>query len=95
MDKNWKELLFQSVKEHNEIAEGKRKPSRVFKASDVSAIRAATGLSQERFARLIDVKIGTLRNWEQGRREPTGPAKALFKALKAKPVEVLEALSAG
>ncbi len=38
--------------------------------------------------------MGTLRNWEQGRREPTGPAKALLRAIKNDPVHVLTALAA-
>ncbi|MEZ1318133.1 helix-turn-helix domain-containing protein [Pseudomonas fluorescens] len=51
------------------------------------------GLTQARFAALIDVQLSTLRNWEQGRREPTGPAKALLKAIHNDPVHVLNALS--
>jgi putative transcriptional regulator len=42
---------------------------------------------------LINVQIGTLRNWEQGRREPTGPAKALLRAIKRDPEHVLAALN--
>ena len=53
----------------------------------------ATGLTQEKFCKLIDVKMGTLKNWEQGRREPTGPAKALLRAIKNDPEHVLTALS--
>lgn len=53
-----------------------------------------TGLSQPKFAQLLHVGVGTLRNWEQGRREPTGPAKALLRAIKADPKAVLKALAA-
>lgn len=89
-------LLMQSIEEMDEIVRGERAPSREFHvdAMQVKAVRAATGLSQERFARLIEVQVATLRNWEQGRREPTGPARALLKALKAKPAEVIQALRA-
>ena len=62
-------------------------------ALEVKAVRRATGLSQTKFAEVIDVQIGTLRNWEQGRRSPTGPAKALLKAIRNDPKHVLEALS--
>ena len=55
----------------------------------VKEIRKKTGLTQEKFSQLIDVNLGTLRNWEQGRREPTGPAKALLKAINNDPVHVL------
>jgi len=43
---------------------------------DVKAIRARTGLSQAQFARSIGVKKATLVNWEQGRRQPQGLARA-------------------
>ncbi len=80
----FKELL-ESVKEADAIMRGKAKPSRTFEYPDpeVLAIRARTGLSQEKFATLIGVKPSTLRNWEQGRRQPTGPAKALLRILEA------------
>ena len=58
----------------------------------VKDIRQATGLSQARFATIIDVQVGTLRNREQGRREPTDPAKALVRAI-SDPKHVLRALA--
>ncbi|HTE41799.1 MAG TPA: helix-turn-helix domain-containing protein [Steroidobacteraceae bacterium] len=63
-------------------------------AEGVKSIRALTGLSQPKFARLLNVDVGTLRSWEQGRREPTGSAKALLKAIKHDPRPVLRALVA-
>ena len=57
-------------------------------------IRALTDLSQPKFATILNVDVGTLRNWEQGRREPTGPAKALLRAIRNNPKAVLEALVA-
>jgi len=61
-------------------------------AVDVSAIRASTGLSQGAFARSIGVAKGTLLNWEQGRRRPTGPAQVLLAMLARKPSLVRELL---
>jgi putative transcriptional regulator len=60
---------------------------------DVRRIRAATGLSQVKFAELLSIEVSTLRNWEQGRRDPTGPARALLRAIRNNPVEVIKALS--
>ena len=60
---------------------------------DVRAIRAVTGLSQAKFAELLSIEVATLRNWEQGRREPTGAARALLRAIRNNPVAVIEALS--
>ena len=61
---------------------------------DVRSIRAVTGLSQAKFAELLSIEVSTLRNWEQGRREPTGPARALLRAISNNPIEVIKALSA-
>ncbi len=87
--------LFESVTQMDEIVHGVREPSREFHIApiEVADIRKATGLSQAKFATLIDVQVGTLRNWEQGRREPTGPAKALLCAISKDPKNVLQALA--
>ena len=60
---------------------------------DVRAIRAATGLSQSKFAELLSIEVSTLRNWEQARRDPTGPARALLRAIRNDPVAVIRALT--
>ncbi len=60
---------------------------------DVREIRALTGLSQAKFAELLDIEVATLRNWEQGRREPTGPARALLRAIRSSPIAVIQALT--
>jgi putative transcriptional regulator len=60
---------------------------------DVRAVRALTKLSQAQFAELLSIEVSTLRNWEQGRRAPTGPARALLRALRCNPVEVIKALN--
>jgi len=60
---------------------------------DARAIRAATGLSQSKFAELLSIEVSTLRNWEQGRRDPTGPARALLRAIRNDPVAVIRALT--
>jgi putative transcriptional regulator len=89
------ERLVESMTEMNEIIDGERVPSREFviDALHVKEIRKKTGLTQAKFCHLIDVNLGTLRNWEQGRREPTGPAKALLRAISRDPRHVLAALA--
>lgn len=64
------------------------------RAVDVPAIRKELGLSQEQFARLMGVSVATLRNWEQGRREPHGPARSLLLVASREPAAVLKALTA-
>jgi DNA-binding transcriptional regulator YiaG len=94
MDKALFEQLTKSMSQMNEILEGARQPSRVFHidAMKIKEIRHASGLSQSRFAELISVSVDTLRNWEQGRRSPTGPAKALLRAIANDPQHVISAL---
>ncbi|HEC54879.1 MAG TPA: helix-turn-helix domain-containing protein [Gammaproteobacteria bacterium] len=94
MEKKLFNRLVESMTQMDEIARGERPPSREFfvDALKVKEIRHATGLSQARFAKAIDVPVGTLQNWEQGRREPEGPARALLRALYNDPCHVLAAL---
>jgi len=54
----------------------------------VAEARAKTGLSQEKFAVLLGISARTLRDWEQGRRMPSGAAKTLLR-IAAKHPEVL------
>ena len=60
--------------------------------SPVVAARKASGLSQAQFARLLGVSVRTLQGWEQGRRQPTGAAKALI-AIAQKNPEILADLA--
>jgi putative transcriptional regulator len=59
---------------------------------DVSAVRRGTGLSQAAFSSRIGVSPGTLRNWEQGRRTPDGPARVLLALIERNPRIVEEML---
>lgn len=55
-------------------------------------VRRRLGFSQAEFAERIDVSVDTIRNWEQGKRSPTGAAKALLKVLDKAPEAALAAL---
>ena len=48
-------------------------------------VRGQTGLTQTAFAARIGVPVETVRNWEQGKRSPRGPARALLKLLEQAP----------
>jgi putative transcriptional regulator len=61
---------------------------------DAAAIRARTGLSQLNFSKQIGVSVATLRNWEQGRRVPDGPAQVLLRMLNRDPAIVQRTLMA-
>ena len=60
---------------------------------DVSALRRFTGLSQEAFALALGISVHTLRNWEQGRRMPDGPALALLRIAARHPRVLRENLA--
>ncbi len=59
---------------------------------DVAAARKKLGLTQEDFASVFGVSVGTLRNWEQKRRRPEGPAKVLLAMIDKDPAAVLRTL---
>lgn len=89
------EALATSIKEAGKIRRGKKRPSRVFsfEPSDVKAIRKKLGKSQSEFAYMIGVSVSTLQNWEQGRRQPEGPARALLKIASKHPELIEDALA--
>lgn len=95
MDKQLFDKLLESAQEATDIVKGKRKASRTFEmsAESVREIRERTGLSQDQFARLFRISVATLRNWEQGRRRPDGPAAALLTAIRNDPKHVVAALN--
>ena len=94
MDKQLFEELVQSLKQARTISKGKAKASRRFKieSTNVKVIREGVGLTQDEFARLMRVSIKTLQNWEQHRRQPTGPAAALLKIVSTSPKLALQSL---
>lgn len=61
----------------------------------IKTLRRALGLTQEEFSMRYHIPLGTLRDWEQGRREPDQPARAYLKAIAGNPEAVLQALEAG
>jgi putative transcriptional regulator len=55
-------------------------------------VRRKIGLSQVAFAKRIGVPVDTVRNWEQGKRAPQGPARALLRIIDRAPEAALAAL---
>ena len=64
-------------------------------AAFVRQVRARCGLTQAAFAQKIEVPIETVRNWEQGKRSPRGPARALLKLIDKAPDAAFAALGGG
>ena len=59
---------------------------------DVAQLRDSLGLSQTEFAEAFGVSVGTIRNWEQGRRSPRGPARVLLNVIAKEPEAVMRVL---
>jgi len=94
MKKTAFEELLVTVRQATETRRRTRNPARSFpiNAFTIKELRGWTQLSQPEFAALLGVELGTLRNWEQGRREPAGPARALLRAIRNDPENVIRAL---
>ena len=77
-------------------AQGARLEARVrpLTSGDVKAIRQKVGLSQAEFAAAFGIRLGTLRHWERGDRQPHGPARVLLQIVARKPRAVRSALVA-
>ena len=94
-DKDFQKLV-ESVKQMGSIMRGETISHRraVLSTVDVKRLRERLGLTQNQFSGMIGVSIKTLQNWEQGRREPEGPAKALLRVVEKEPQAVMNALHA-
>lgn len=90
-DKLFNDLLA-SVQEAGSILREEKQPSRSFHIDgiDVKKIREKLNLSQREFSQMMSISIRTLQNWEQGHREPTGPARVLLLVAEQHPEAVLQ-----
>lgn len=76
-------------RQRERILRGEMEPGK-----DVAALRRFTGLTQQQFAEALSISVHTLRNWEQGRRKPEGPALALLRVAARHPRVLRENLVA-
>lgn len=85
--------LVEGLKEAGAYLRGEVAPSRVTFVGepDPRAIREGLGMTQEQFAAALCISVKTLRNWEQGRRDPSGPAMRLLQIAARHPEILLEA----
>ena len=92
-DKDFDRLV-ESIRQAGKIRRGQMKAARTMEISpeNVRAIRRKLSKSQSEFALMIGVSVATLQNWEQGRRRPEGPARALLRVAAENPKAVAEAL---
>lgn len=92
MEKEMFDELLASVVEVKDIKDGKKQASRKFFIDEPNSkeIRTKMSLTQDQFARLMNISVHTLRNWEQGRRQPEGPARVLLNVANNHPEVLME-----
>ena len=85
--------LKDSIRQMKAIEKGELAPTRVRvinPENEVAQARIKLGMTQEAFAKLLDTPVGTVRGWEQGRRQPPPSAKVLMRVATKYPEQVLE-----
>lgn len=88
--------LIASLKQATAHARGKRVPGmrvHVVAVPDVKAIRRRLRMSQHEFAASYRIPLATVKNWEQGRRQPDAPAAAYLQAIAKRPKVIRDALA--
>jgi putative transcriptional regulator len=88
--------ILRALKDAAKFAQGEDVPGmRVtfFPPADVRKIRAKLKLDQREFAEKFGLSLDSIRNWEQGRRAPDGPAKVLLAVIAKHPKAVIDALA--
>jgi len=93
MNKEDFESLKRGLAQVEEYKAGAREGFVTHEPVDVKAIRSATKKSQEKFAETFCIPVGTVRDWEQGRRQPDAPARVLLHLIEKEP-ETVERLIA-
>ena len=82
------ELIKAGLEDAIAYAEGDTTRARIAAPVDVKRVRAATGKTQAQFASSYRLPIGTVRDWEQKRRQPDAPARVLLAMIEAEPETV-------
>ncbi len=92
-EKEFQKVL-ESARELRAIREGEKEPGRLTRLEDidVAGLRADFALSQSEFAALLGISKRTLQEWEQGRRAPRGPARALLHVARYHPEALTDSI---
>jgi putative transcriptional regulator len=88
------ERLIRSARQALAIAKGEMEPAFIYTDVDVAKIRAKLKMSQAEFADMIQVSKRVVQEWEQRRKAPSGPARALLKVVERAPQTVKRVLKA-
>lgn len=96
------DALIQSLKDARDFETGKKKltthkrelpsPAPEFTSKKVKHLRGVFGVTQEEFATIMNVKVATVRSWEQGQRKPADASNRLLEILKKQGPQILSIL---
>lgn len=95
MERNIGQELIEGMKEALAHARGEaelKTTTYVVEVPDVKQIRTRMNMTQKEFSELFGVSVHTLRCWEQGRRQPEGPARTLLRIVEREPEAAIRAL---
>lgn len=87
--------IMDGIEDATAFVHGKAARARVVAGPDIKAIRKRINMTQAVFARTYGLPLGTVKDWEQGRRQPDAPARALLTVIAKRPEVVQEALADG
>lgn len=85
--------IMDGIEDATAFVRGKSARAQVVAGPDIKAIRKRINMTQAAFAKTYCLPLGTVKDWEQGRRQPDAPARALLTAIEKRP-EVLRDLLA-
>ena len=85
--------IMEGIEDATSFVQGKHARARVVAGPDIKAIRERVKMTQAKFAKTYGLPLGTVKDWEQGRRQPDAPARALLTVIDKKPEVVKQALA--
>lgn len=85
--------IMDGIRDATAFAQGKSSRAQVVAGPNVKAIRKRINMTQAKFAETYRLPLGTVKDWEQGRRQPDAPARALLTVIDKRPDVVRKALS--
>ena len=86
--------IMEGIEDATAFIQGKNSRARVVAGPDIKALRKRVKMTQAVFAKTFRLPLGTVKDWEQGRRQPDAPARALLAVIEENPEAVQRALAA-
>ncbi|WP_417613103.1 helix-turn-helix domain-containing protein [Parasphingorhabdus sp.] len=87
--------IMEGIEDATAFVQGEQARARVVAGPDIKALRKRIKMTQAKFAKTYHLPLGTVKDWEQGRRQPDAPARALLTVIEDDPEAVQKALGTG